>query len=207
MSEDINNVKDVRELVENYYKAEKVGLDGNSEVMILPEGLKIHSLKEFAKEYWCCPERLEGKTELTSVDSFNEFVNRFKDKNSAVFYDKDRQSVNCVFDYSEKDAPRFEKHSASYNFPLSKSWKTWTSQNKNGMNQVSFVEFIENNIADLCEPLGEDEISDDLRELKLRLGGNFATVAKMVELSRGIKINSEEKAVSKINNTTGRSYH
>lgn len=206
MSENRNEIETIDDIVNKYRKPEIVKVESNgltAEVLVLPEGLETHSVKKMLDEYLPAPERLRGNTELTTAESFKKFVERFKNETSALFYNKERTAISCVFDFSQKDKPQFEQHTALYNFPLSKSWKNWMAKNKQGLNQLNFVEHIEDNINDLCEPLKDDDLDDDLRELKLRLGGNFATVAKMVELSRGIKINVDERAVSKINNSTG----
>lgn len=207
--ENCSNAAVIDEVVSKYRKPEIIevsGTSGNDEkiqMLVLPDGLEAYSVKKYFDEYRSSPERLSGNTELTLAESFNDFVNRFKNDNSALFYNQDRQSVRCIFDCSEKDTPRFETHTATYNFPISDEWRQFMEKNNEGMSQIEFVEFIEKNIINLSEPLKPDEENDEIKQIRMALGGSFASVAKMIELSRGIKINVDETAATKINYQTG----
>lgn len=208
-TENNSDVIAIDEIVNKYRKPEIIEVSGTAEnkekvqLLILPEGQEAHSVKKYMDEYLKAPERLKGETILTSAQSFNEFVNRFKTENSAMFYNQEDKTVRCIFDYSERGNPQFEQHRATYEFPISDEWKTFMNLNNRGMNQLEFVEFIERNLINLSEPPHPDDESKEIKDIRMALGGTFATVAKMIELSRGIKVNVDESATTKINYQTG----
>lgn len=71
------------------------------------------------------------------------------------------------------------------------------------MSQLNFAMFIEQNVLDLAEPPAPDKESPALKEIRMRCGGFYAPVNKMVELSKGIAVRADERAVIKHDLNTG----
>lgn len=166
--------------------------DGEAvEVLSLPKGKTIQSMKPFLDEYLDAPERRRGTARLTTLLSFVEHVNRFKDDHSAVFADIANQSAPRligVLNYNEKAAgsPRFGDHRAEYAFPISDEWKAWTNK-KDAMGLADFAEFLEEHVGDIVDPTTLPKESATLAEAK-QLGITLATPQALMETSRGLTI-------------------
>lgn len=196
----------IADLVKNHIKPEIVtvkGQDGQPEtqVLILPEGLRAQPVKPFLDDYRIRPERREGTAIMTTLASFIDHAKRFADNHSALFANNDRAapSLTAMLDYNETGhagAPRFGKHRTHYKFPLSDEWKIWSAKNRTAMSQADFAEFIEDRLADIAAP--PDAVNAPLDDADVKnfaelLGGNFAGPSKLVELSRGLAVHANEK--------------
>lgn len=180
--------------------------DGDSvrqtaEVMSVPEGFKLESIKKYLDEYRDRPERREGVARLQDLDSFIAHAVRFKDDHSALFAfrSEEKPSLTAVLDYHEKDhtgKPRFGKHRSFYEFPLSKEWRAWKVKDgaENAMTQGEFAAFLEDRIVDVIGPPDwQSQLSEAdkrLRELVDQFGTAFAGPAKLLELARGLQVNA-----------------
>ncbi|MBY0432293.1 MAG: YfdQ family protein, partial [Rhodospirillales bacterium] len=98
--------------------------------------------------------------------------------------------------------PRFGAHRTEYHFPLSDEWLAWVGSNSKPMSQVDFAAFIEDRILDVYDPPAglldlsqpvEHEADQDLRAMAAKIGGTFASAAKLLELSRGMEVYAAAK--------------
>jgi uncharacterized protein YfdQ (DUF2303 family) len=118
MTEEENAVQDcstsaavVADLVARHIKAEQLELaspDGSTNaapVIVLPSGLKVHSLKKYFDEYRTAPERREGTAQLVELASLIDHVNRFKDEDSALFAapSPTAPTLTAVLDYHRQN--------------------------------------------------------------------------------------------------------
>jgi uncharacterized protein YfdQ (DUF2303 family) len=178
-------------------------------MVIVPEGMRLESVKRFADEYAKRPDRKAGTAMLTAEADFIAHVNRFKDGESAVFAKADPKapSILAVIDYHEsgEGGPRFGKHRSIYACPLSEEWQAWTGADGRPMSQAAFAEFLEDRIADLVAPPQLSDAADDakLQETAAMLGGRFNQPSALMELSRGIQVDSSEKVHQAVNLATG----
>ena len=175
-------------------------------------GFEIQSVKPHLDQYRTAPERRTGTAIMSTIGSFIEHVNRFRDDDSALFGDRDpiRPSLLAVLDYhckTAKGSPRFGLHRTSFSFPLSDEWKSWADVDGKKMSQSDFAEFIEDRISDIAPPpdfTGEITESDTkLKEFITLLGGNVASPSKMVELSRGLSVHVGERVKQAVNLSSG----
>ena len=204
MENNENTVVAVKDIVEKYFDPRVVPVEGTKGLLIAPGSMSVAHVKRFIDDERTTPETLKGSTTLHNCQSFIDFVNRYKDDTSAIFYNQDKQKVTCIFDCATKNNTSFEQHKADYAFPFSDELKEWKEHNGDVMTQIDFAFFIEKNVLDLADPDKTAE-SEALKEIRLRIGGHFAAVSKMVELSRGISIHSDERATVKYDPNTGES--
>lgn len=204
MENNENTVVAVKNIVEKYFDPRVVPVEGTKGLLIAPGCMSVAHVKRFIDDERTTPETLKGSTTLHNCQSFIDFVNRYKDNTSAIFYNQDKQKVTCIFDCATKNNTSFEQHKADYAFPFSDELKEWKEHNGDVMTQIDFAFFIEKNVLDLADPDKTAE-SEALKEIRLRIGGHFAAVSKMVELSRGISIHSDERATVKYDPNTGES--
>lgn len=203
MDNNENTVSAVKNIVEKYFEPRVLDVSGTGGLIIAPDGMRVLHAKDFIDCERMKPEVLKGSTTLHNCKSFIEFVNRYKTDNSAIFYNQEKQKVTCVFDCATKDVTSFEKHKADYAFPFSDELKAWQDHNGSSMSQIDFSFFIEAHVLDLADAPSQDEESKALKDIRLRVGGHYANVGKMVELSRGISLHSDERATIKYDPNTG----
>jgi hypothetical protein len=157
-------------------------------------------------DYLEMPERRTGTATLTRLDSFIAHIMRFMDADSIVFARDNRENpaLTAVLDYHRAGAeadPRFGKHRAVFNFPLSDEWKVWQKFNKVQMDQREFAEFIEDRIVDIEFIEDIDALSEEMRRyIGTTNAGRIATPTRMHELSTNLEVyeNSVIKQVQKL---------
>ena len=118
---------------------------------------------------------------------------------------------------SDKGLARHAQHRAVYDFPLSQEWQRWLSAAGKSMEVAEFGRFIEDNARNLMDPTpylrgGVSESSEDpmewekdAAETAARLGGDFASVQKMIDMGRSFNVNVEAKAKVEHERQSGRS--
>lgn len=155
------------------------------------------------------PVAREGVAIVSRIESLIEHINRFKDEESVLFAIDNRAapSITAVLDYhpaGSTSLPRFGKHRAVFNFPLSDEWKAWAEFDKKPMTMADFAAFLEDRIVDVIELIpGEDKPSEGLQKFINICGGKIATPTKLVELSRGLKVYESANVREAVNLSTG----
>lgn len=217
----ISDCQVVREIMTNEAGSEEVSFkdanDKERSFLILPEGKKAVSIKHLTEEYRTQPERRTGTAKFSDLDSFCLHVNRFKGANSVIFASDNLEnpSLTCVLDYHEQGDNEFEgthfgQHRSLYQFPLSEEWKAWAKADSAGyLDHATFAEFLEDRIDDVLEPLGpeqadEPESTKALRKRIAILGGSMGTPQRIMELSRGLKVNQNASTTSAKTSPVGR---
>lgn len=188
-------------------------------IVAVPDGLKLQSLKPLLDEYLPFPERRKGTSQHRSIDSFIAHVNRTRDANSAVFFDDSNAAeptLTVVYDYDEaanvvsaidgdfvpdRASPqaRHRQHTAAYRFILSDEWKAWTAA-QSAMPQTHFAQLLEDRILDVLHP---DQANGALKQFAANLGIDLATPARMLELSRGLSVRVDQRVEKIVNLSTG----
>lgn len=202
-----------------------------AQVLALPQNLRLESIKKFLDEYRTTPERKKGTAKAGDLASLIGLANRFKDEYSAIFARPGKLAteadataaapvIEVVFNYNEPTTvgvpvggsldqaleshaggPRFGDHRAIYAFPFSEEWKAWNLQNAKPMTQELFAMFLEDHIADVASPNGApSELSAFFFE---KLGVDFATPARLIELSRGLTVHVGQKVRNAKNLASG----
>lgn len=86
--------------------------------------------------------------------------------------------------------PRWGAYRASYAFPQSKPWKTWTERNLKPMSQEELAIFLEENLVDVLPDAGGDETI--LKAIQ-QLGLVVADPLRLLDMSRTFRITSTEE--------------
>lgn len=214
-----NSAKSIIDAVERLVQPHEIQLEedeqGRPRVVALPRGLTLHSLKPFEDERRLAPERREGTSTHTTLESFCLAVERFSDGDSALFAHDDPKSPKllAVFDYHESNRrdergavtedgePRFGRHRAVYPFPISPEWQAWTTTPE-AMGQRHFAEFLEEHVVEVMDP---ERIGESTREVLEQLGITPASPSQLLTLSRGLALRVDAKVVQASNLSTGES--
>lgn len=127
---------------------------------VLPEGYTIEELPRRAT-----PERPRAVVQLRDVASFVRYFNDHKTASSRIFARLDPALFLAVFDEfsegTEYDGvvwPQadWREFRAAFSVPASREWKLWTAADRKPMGQLSFAEFLQDNLPDVVQPAGAD---------------------------------------------------
>ena len=182
---------------------------------------RIKPIKPYLDEYASRPDRVKGCAKLSALDSFIGHVNRFKNTNTAIFAndDRDQPSLKAVIDYhhsveGETDSSvvaEFMGHRSIYEFPLSNEWKAWQNICRDWLSQHQLAEFLQDHIVDVMvpdiDPTQEDP-SDSVANKRLKLilartGDKLGGPAELIDASRSLKVNTKESFHQAQNLSTG----
>lgn len=189
----------------------KAGEGDGAPVAFVPQGFRTESLKRYLDEYLPRPERRTGTVVLTELSSLAEYINLYKAPETLVYID-DRNitepRIAVVFDEHEplmpvkppKPQPGWREHRAGYAFPLTPEWRAWVDVSKRPLTQAEFAAFLEDHVTDVVSPTDPGEPA---RKMAEDLGITLAGPAKLLELSRGLSINVDQKVVQAQNLSSG----
>ena len=199
----------VAEIMRNGVEARVMSVhapDGTAaEVLVLPTSLQPHSIKKLVDEHRTAPVRRSGTAQHTTLLSFIEWVNRFKNPDSVIYADRSPSAPALVgvIDYHHAGADggaRFGEHRARYAFPLSDEWIAWKKQASAGFRQEEFASWIEDHLADVADPVSARE---GAKEFGALFSCAFASASRLLELSRGLSVHVGERVQNHVNLSTG----
>jgi uncharacterized protein YfdQ (DUF2303 family) len=127
------------------------------------------------------PRRRKGVHTLLELNSFIDYVNRYKNTETSIVYvDPMRFTASCVFDdhhagpnVSNAD---WRQHIATYACPRSPEWQIWCANDQKPLTQEAFADFIEARLEDLRKEHDYPAPLDMLtmaRNLLVRTKGTF----------------------------------
>lgn len=116
--------------------------------LLAPSGYTVQPLDQLMPT----PSRAKGATRLFDATSFGIFVSRNKGKASRLYGRFDPPAFKAVFNDTGSDGPGWGDHTATYDCPLSREWKTWMAANGKPKGQTDFASFIEDNALDIIAP-------------------------------------------------------
>lgn len=168
---------------------------------------RIIPLKAEIEAFRIHPSLKTGTARSLTLSSFIALTNRHKTCDSVVFADTDwtKPSFTAVIDYHPKDRDPildFEadngRHRVQYDFPLSEEWQAWVKNDCEPMSQFDFAVFLEDRIPELCAPTDAEKSA-----LELDFSTTVASPAKLVELSRGLKVHVSSQVADERTLQTG----
>lgn len=193
----------VGEIAQRAVRPKLMTIDDGVEVFVAPANIEPRSIKKFIDEYADAPDRRSGTAALRTLDSFVEHVNRHKDTDSVLFATEENTRLVCVFDYNRagpEGPPRFGKHRAHYDCPLSDEWAAWDEADDETLDATAFAELIETRIGDVVDP---STVQSKAKQFASILGIDFAGPSKIMELSRGVALRVNSKVARTVNLSSG----
>lgn len=211
---ELNIAQTVHEITRKFDQVEQITtgrVDGGSTILLsVPKGRELVDVEKFLEPLRERPRFLTGTARHENVESLIVHANRFKDGHSALYLTNPADGgalLTVIYDYHEEHGkPRHGKHKAEYAFPFSEEFEAWRAGNKKAMGQQDFAEFIEDRILDVVAPPPRDKAGEGLAKIfdyADKIGGDFASPQRMMELSRGLQARIEEKMVNSISLQTG----
>ncbi len=111
------------------------------------------------------PERPRAIVRLRDAASFVRYFNDHKTDYSRIFAGRDPALFLAVFDEFSAVTPGdagvwpqadWREFRAAFSVPPSREWLLWHAANRKPMSQVSFAEFLQDNLPDVVQPAGAD---------------------------------------------------
>lgn len=91
------------------------------------------------------PRRIAARPQFQDVDSFIDYVKRFKSEATLIFahLTPTTATLTAVLDYHAPGQPDYGAHQATFTTLETPDWKAWTAGDRKAMGQVEFASFLE----------------------------------------------------------------
>lgn len=151
-------------------------VDDDQGAMVMSEAINLADLRAPG------PRRRKGTSRHAELDSFCEYVNRFKCDDSVVWSDVEAMQLCAQLNYHpggpKPDSTGWGDHRALYLCPPSPQWRKWSEMHDRTMNQVAFAEFIDENLHDLAGGKGTEypepmTVLEMARKLQVHTKGTY----------------------------------
>lgn len=152
------------------------------------------------------PGRIVQAVTLETQASLEAYVGRYTAARSMLFASIAENTILAVLDYHapadqdlagsrlDGDDDRshgYGAHTANLKLPYSLEWQTWTAKDGAMMDQLSFVQFLEENVEDIASPAAAD-VLDACRDLQALRKVDFRSVVR--EDSDNVRVEYAEDA-------------
>jgi uncharacterized protein YfdQ (DUF2303 family) len=108
-------------------------------------------------QYREAPKRKRGAVTVRDVASFAEYWRKHSVAGtSEVYADRDKHTVTAVLDAHAPDTPGWAGHRLVLALQFSEAFKAWRAMDGRLMAQEDFAEFLDDNAADIREPLAAE---------------------------------------------------
>lgn len=149
------------------------------------------------------PRRIACEPMFQDVDSFIDYVKRFKTDATLIFahLTETTATLTAVLDYHAPGKPDYCKHIATFTTLETPDWKAWTEHDREAMGQVDFASFLEEYAHLFKVPDG----ASLLELVKTLHGHNNARFSQAIRLDNGAyKASYEEDVVVRgVNSVAG----
>lgn len=126
--------------------------------MVIPDGFKHIDLTASIEQTGDAPRRKRGTVQLSDLASFNVFVaDQGKTGTTYIYANPEARTLTAVLNEHDRGGATagWRDLRAVYTAELSREFAIWLKHDKTPMEQEAFAIFLEDNIADVCEPSGE----------------------------------------------------
>lgn len=130
------------------------------------------------------PAVVTAAIKLQTTQSLVEYTNRFKNQNSMLFADIDRDTIVSIIDYHTESGadekqiqPKLASHRATLTLPKAQEWKIWNEMSGKLVSHKDFASFLEENSIDIVEPVG-GELLELCRDLQVINNVNFSSAVR-----------------------------
>jgi uncharacterized protein YfdQ (DUF2303 family) len=132
-------------------------IDGTTH-LVIPQDFTHIDLTAVMEKAGKHPKRRTGTVQLGDLSSFNVYVaDQGESHDTYIYADPDARTLTAVLNEHDKDHTDagWRDFRAVFKAELSREFTTWMQFNKKPMEQEDFAIFLEDNIADVVEPSGE----------------------------------------------------
>lgn len=132
-------------------------IDGTTH-LVIPKDFQHIDVTAAIEKTGTAPRRKQGTVQLSDLASFNVFVaDQGKTGTTYIYANPELRTLTAVLNEHDREGATagFRDLRAVYTAELSREFAAWLKNDKQPMDQEAFAIFLEDNIADVCEPSGE----------------------------------------------------
>ena len=134
-----------------------IGSQKDLALAVLPKGKEVHDLTPYIDKLRDAPRRIVTTARVSTVDSLIDYVQRFKNPDTALFADDDPREPKllAIVDYHGQGAtpdPRFCQHRVMYQFPISDQLEAWRGISGQKLSHAEMASFINERQYDIANP-------------------------------------------------------
>lgn len=125
--------------------------------IVLPPEFQHHDITELIERAKPNPNRKTGTVVLNALDSFVAYTKeQGREGITRIYADPDSRTLTAVFnDHATGEQAGWRDQRATFAAEMSREFKKWYENNAKQMGQEDFAIFLEDNIADIKEPSGD----------------------------------------------------
>lgn len=147
------------------------------------------------------PDHVEHHVDLVELESFADYINRFKSPNSVVFARPHDNTMLAAIDYHKpsenvRAKPDQNRHTAKLTCVFDERWKAWRNIDGKHMNQMEFAYFIEENMHTIAAPDGM-MLLEMAQGLKINRGVIFKSNRRLA--NGNLDVEYSEKDATEVN--------
>lgn len=177
-------------------------------VLVLPSGMAAKPITDFTDKLLEKPRRKTGTFAIETLESFCAFVASHKEASSTVFVAPKTGGMTAVLNFHETGATgqRFGDLRVTYEPVKAEQWNTWTGKSGALQELPDFAEFVDTNILDISEPPprdSQDPLDQGLLDLAKAYSTTIAEKAKVIELSRGLRVHVKDEVETALDPASG----
>lgn len=149
--------------------------------LVLPADYKHIDLTATIEKAGAAPRRKIGAVQLGDLASFNVFVaDQGIPESTYIYANPDVRTLTAVLnDHGSNGGDAgWRDLRVAFTAELSREFETWMRGNKKPMDQDEFAIFLEDNIADVCEPAGDTLLAIAL-SLQAKTEANFSSARRL----------------------------
>lgn len=141
---------------------EDVGTSTGKPFTLIPAGMTVLDLEPYMRQ----PLRIRQNLVLDDMASFVKYVRDFKAPETKVFFADKGGKFTAFLDYhrsgeslqedSIDGGASWRTHVAEFPVRMSREWAAWTCNDRKPVSQLTFAEFLEENVKDCLAPSGAE---------------------------------------------------
>jgi len=164
---------------------------------LVPDGYTLEELPRATR-----PERPRANVQLRDAASFIEYFNAHRVADSRIYASLDPAKFLAVFDdfsqaedgnYYTTGQADWREFRATFSVPASKEWQLWSAANRKQMGQLSFAEFLQDNLPDVIQPAGADLLQLALN-FEAAQAGSYVATQRLQDGSHNLQWRAENNA-------------
>lgn len=173
--------------------AEVVKIDDTTPFVVISDDDKI----EYVKQDLANPKRKTGRRVVYDVESFLAEVTIHKTLAMTILANVDDRKVVAIYNDHKAKLAGHQDHKTELDCALTDEWSIWMDKNKEMMTQAEFVDFIEENLAEIINPDHSTmlEIASSLEvKKKVNFGSSIKTQNGSVQFRYDEEVSGTTKA-------------
>lgn len=164
---------------------------------VVPDGYRIETLPRVGR-----PERPKGVVKLRDAASFIRYYDDHASARSRIFATLDPARFIAVFDEhfsvdeagtGVHDQADWREFRAAFDVPASREWLLWNAADRKPMGQITFAEFLQDNLPDVIQPDGADLLQLALN-FEASQAGTFVATQRLQDGSHNLQWRADNNA-------------